>query len=83
MRTNIELLSKITALKTNLEKNPNSLDHQGTLINFKKYEVFSMWLTSLEKLCNRLLQLQGHIKVMVLLKLFSEKSLYLQDLGVK
>lgn len=42
MRTNIEQLSKITALKTNLEKNPNSLDHQGTLINFKKYEVFSM-----------------------------------------
>ena len=42
MRTNIKQLSKITALKRNLEKNPNSLDHQGTLINLRKYDVFSM-----------------------------------------
>lgn len=42
MRTNIKQLSKIIALKRNLEKNPNGLDHQGALINLRKYEVSSM-----------------------------------------
>ena len=42
MRTNIKQLSKIIALKRNLEKTPKSLDHQGALINLRKYEVSSM-----------------------------------------
>lgn len=40
MRTKIEQLNEIIALKGSLEENnPSSLDHQGTLINLRNYEV--------------------------------------------
>lgn len=74
MRTNINQLSKIIALKKKpwrKEKKLQQFRPPRSTNKFKKIWGF-LYVTSLEKLCNRLLELQGQIKIMVLLKLFSE-----------